>query len=94
MTALREVSGLRIIPASANFVMVELPSKCVTVSLVSRLTQQGILVRDCRTFSGIHQPALRLAIRYPRDNNKVIQALKEALRDNCNQEPADGELAE
>ena len=94
MTALREVPGLRIIPASANFVMVELPSKCVTVSLVSRLTQQGILVRDCRTFSGIHQPSLRLAIRYPRDNNKVIQALKEALRDNCNQEPADGELAE
>ncbi|MGP0595034.1 threonine-phosphate decarboxylase CobD [Nitrospira sp. T9] len=80
MTRLRGVPGLRIIPASANFVMVELPSKCVTANLVSQLTRQGILVRDCQTFSGMTQPALRLAIRYPRENNKVIHALKEALR--------------
>ncbi len=82
MTRLHGVSGLRIIPASANFVMVELPSKCVTANLVARLTRQGILVRDCQTFSGMTQPALRLAIRYPRDNNRVIHALKEALRDS------------
>lgn len=82
MTGLRGVPGLRIIPASANFVMVELPSKCVTASLVSRLARQGILVRDCQTFSGMTQPALRLAIRYPRDNNRVIHALKEALRNS------------
>ena len=60
--------------------MVELPSKCVTANLVSQLTRQGILVRDCQTFYGMTQPALRLAIRYPRENNKVIHALKEALR--------------
>lgn len=82
MTRLRGVPGLRIIPTSANFVMVELPSKCVTANLVSRLTRQGILVRDCQTFSGMTQPALRLAIRYPPDNNRVIHALKEALRDS------------
>ncbi|WNM60135.1 threonine-phosphate decarboxylase CobD [Candidatus Nitrospira allomarina] len=82
MTRLRGVPGLRIIPASANFVMVELPSKCVTADLVSGLTRQGILVRDCQTFSGMTQPALRLAIRYPRDNNRVIHALKETLRDS------------
>ncbi len=82
MTGLRGVSSLRIIPASANFVMVELPSTCVTASLVSRLARQGILVRDCQTFSGMTQPALRLAIRHPRDNNRVVHALKEALRDS------------
>lgn len=82
MTRLRGIPGLRIIPASANFVMVELSSKCLTASLVSRLAQRGILVRDCQTFSGMTQPALRLAIRYPRDNNRVIHAIKEALRDS------------
>ena len=83
MTRLRGVPGLRIIPASANFVMAELPSKCVTAGLVSRLARQGILVRDCQTFSGMTQPALRLAIRHPRDNNRVIHALKKALREGC-----------
>ncbi len=82
MTRLRGVPGVRIIPASANFVLVELPSKCETAGLVSRLARQGILVRDCQTFSGITQPALRLAIRYPRDNNRVIHALTKALRDS------------
>ena len=81
MTRLRAVHGLRVIPASANFVMVELPSRCVTAGLVSRLARQGIQVRDCRTFSGMTQPALRLAIRHPCENNSVVHALKEALRE-------------
>lgn len=80
---LREVPGLRIIPASANFVMAELPSTCVTAGLVSRMARQGLLVRDCQTFSGMTQPALRLAIRHPRDNNRVIHVLKKALREGC-----------
>lgn len=83
MRQLRAVSGLRVIPASANFVMVELPSTCVTASLVARLARQGILVRDCQTFSGMTQPALRLAIRHPRDNNGVVHALKKALREGA-----------
>ncbi len=83
MRQLRAVSGLRVIPASANFVMVELPSTCGTASLVARLARQGILVRDCQTFSGMTQPALRLAIRHPRDNNGVVHALKKALREGC-----------
>ncbi|HNP27452.1 MAG TPA: threonine-phosphate decarboxylase CobD [Nitrospirales bacterium] len=81
MTRLRAVPGLRVIPASANFVMVELPLRCVTAILVSRLARKGILVRDCQTFSGMTQPAIRLAIRHPRDNNDVVLALKEVLRE-------------
>ncbi|MEO6203593.1 MAG: threonine-phosphate decarboxylase CobD [Nitrospirales bacterium] len=83
MRQLRAVPGLRVIPTSANFVMVELPSTCVTAGLVARLARQGILVRDCQTFSGMTQPALRLAIRYPRDNNRMIHALQNALREGC-----------
>jgi threonine-phosphate decarboxylase len=79
MARLRTLRGLRVISSSANFVMVELPSGCVTESVVSRLAQQGILVRDCQTFSGIFQPALRLAIRHPEDNNCLVHALHEIL---------------
>lgn len=81
LSRLRAVRGLRVIPSSANFVMVELPTGYATERVVSRLAHQGILVRDCRTFSGISQPALRLAIRHPRDNNIFVHALKEILQD-------------
>jgi threonine-phosphate decarboxylase len=81
ITRLRTIRGVRVIPSSANFVMVELPTGCVTERVVSWLAHQGILVRDCRTFSGISQPALRLAIRHPRDNNIVFHALQEVLQD-------------
>jgi threonine-phosphate decarboxylase len=80
LTRLRTVDGLRVIPSSANFVMVELPPGCVTEKVVSRLAQQGILVRDCRTFFGMSKPALRLAIRHPPDNNRIVRALQEALQ--------------
>jgi threonine-phosphate decarboxylase len=89
MTGLRTIGGLRIIPSSANFVMVELPSGCVTERIVSRLAQQGMLVRDCRTFSGMSKPALRLAIRHPRDNNGMVEALKKALSDRSSRSTED-----
>jgi threonine-phosphate decarboxylase len=80
MSRLRTVRGLRVIPSSANFVMVELPLGCVAEKVVSQLAHQGMLVRDCRTFSGISRPALRIAIRHPPDNNRIVHALQEALQ--------------
>lgn len=89
LTRLRTVGGLRVIPSSANFVMVELPPGCVTEKVVSRLAQQGILVRDCRTFFGMAKPALRLAIRSPRDNNRIVKALKGALSEGSSRPTGD-----
>ena len=79
MTRLRAIKGLRVIPSSANFVMVEMPSGCPLEKIVSQLAHRGILVRDCRTFSGIFQPALRFAVRHRRENNFLIRTLQEVL---------------
>lgn len=81
MAGLRTVRGLRVIPSSANFVMVEFPSGCATDRIVSQLAYRGMLVRDCQTFAGITQPALRLAIRRAGNNNVMVQALKGALQE-------------
>ena len=49
----------------------------VTERLVVRcLQEQGILVRDCQTFSGVTQPALRFASSAETDNQRLVQALK------------------
>ena len=76
---LRAIPGLRVIPSQANFVMVEIPGGCAMEALVARLQSQGMLVRDCQTFAGMTQPALRLAIRLKRENHRLAQALQKIL---------------
>jgi len=79
MTQLRKISGLRVIPSQASFVMVEVPSGSCTRHIVERLQTQGILVRDCQSFSGVTQPALRIAVRSTRDNKRLVKRLTKIL---------------
>lgn len=78
---LQAIPGFRVIPSQANFVMVEIPSGCMTQDIVARLQEQGVLVRDCQTFSGVTKPALRFAVRLRRDNQRLVQVLKNILKD-------------
>lgn len=78
---LRKIPGLRVMPSQANFVMVEVSDAVVIEDLVVRLQEQGILVRNCQTFSGVTKPALRFAIRRRRDNQRLVQTLKNILKD-------------
>lgn len=79
---LRAIPGLRVIPSQANFVMVEVPSGCQTQDITARLQGQGILVRDCQTFSGMTKPALRFAVRLKRENQRLVQGLKKYFQGN------------
>ncbi len=76
LSQLRTIPGLRVIPSQANFVMVEVSNHVVAEALVARLQEQGILVRNCQTFSGVTKPALRFAVRLRRENDRLVQALK------------------
>ena len=80
LAKIRTLPRLRVIPSQANFVMVELPKDLDTEHVVDRLAHQGFLVRDCRSFSGLSRAALRLAIRRPRDNDRLIRALERTLK--------------
>ena len=79
---LRSLSGLRVIPSHANFVMVEVFSQELVEGIAMRLQAQGMLVRDCQTFPGMKRPALRFAIRRRCDNHALVQALHKLLDDN------------
>ncbi len=81
MSQLQRISGIRVIPPKANFVMVELPKECSAEALISRLEQQGVLVRNCATFSGMTTPAIRLAVRRSHENSRLVRLLKRALQD-------------
>ena len=76
MKDLRTIPGLRVMPSQANFVMVEISDDLVTEDIVVRLREEGIVVRDCQTFSGVTQAALRFAVRLKRENQRLIHILK------------------
>ncbi len=73
---LQAIPGLRIIPSRANFLMVELPKGLSSGTLVGALSRQGILIRDCRTFDGIVNPAVRVSVKGSKDNLRLVGALQ------------------
>ena len=75
MTALAEVSYLRVLPSEANYVLCEVLHPHTPRELaVQLLKKHSILIKDCT--SKCHAPYIRLAIRNTKDNNLLIQALK------------------
>ena len=77
--ALRKVLGLRVYPSSANFFLTQLETDSQVEKIVQSLHKQGILIRNCRDFAGILNPTIRLAVRRPRENDRLVKALKREL---------------
>ncbi len=73
---LREV-GLRPLPAVANFVL----AGDAAPDLAARLARRGVLVRNCATFPGLGPNWIRVAVRRPADNGRLIAAISAANRD-------------
>ncbi len=76
---LQRLPGLQVYPSSTNFLLVELSVEYQVPVLVQILQEEGLLIRDCQSFSGIHAPTIRLAVRRVRENNRLVRALKWAL---------------
>lgn len=76
---LRKISGIRVIPSQANYVMVELTGDRTAKELTKRLLlKHNLFVKD---LSGKirGKQYLRLAVRDTKDNDKLLQALKAEL---------------
>jgi len=69
------------LPSSANFFLVatEIPASHLQAQL---LKQSQILIRDCLSFPELGEHYFRTAIRYPDENQKLQQAVKELIIDN------------
>ncbi|MGB0911396.1 MAG: threonine-phosphate decarboxylase CobD [Nitrospirales bacterium] len=76
---LNQLPGLRLFPASANFLLVEIQAGVEVEQLTQALRRQGLLIRDCQNFAGIENPTIRLAVRCPNENDRLVKALKREL---------------
>lgn len=76
---LKKISGLRVIPSQANYVMVELIGGITAKTLTKKLlVEYNLFVKDLSSKVNGGE-FLRLAVRDTEDNNKLIKALNEVL---------------
>jgi threonine-phosphate decarboxylase len=80
VSQLQSMSGLQPWPSSANYVLLQITRGGLSSGEVyEKLAGQGILVRDCRSFKGMGNRFLRVAVKRRRDNRRLLAALQHVV---------------
>ncbi|GAB6137034.1 threonine-phosphate decarboxylase CobD [Halanaerobaculum tunisiense] len=78
---LADFSQLKVYYPYANYIFVNLADNEWTATrLEEKLGQQGILIRNCNTYSGLGEDFIRLAVKSREDNRQLLNKLQELLR--------------
>jgi histidinol-phosphate/aromatic aminotransferase/cobyric acid decarboxylase-like protein len=75
--ALAALPDIRVWPSAANFLLLHVHDG---PAVLDGLATRGIAVRPCSSFPGLSSSHLRVAVRDPADNQRLIDAFQEALR--------------
>ncbi|MFO8031046.1 MAG: cobyric acid synthase [Desulfohalobiaceae bacterium] len=77
---LKGIAELEVFPGEANFLLCRVLQGKMTANLLQqRLLQQGLLIRDCSNFRALGPEYFRIAVRSPQENQRLTQALEQAL---------------
>jgi histidinol-phosphate/aromatic aminotransferase/cobyric acid decarboxylase-like protein len=76
LAELRSLPRVRTWPGAANFLLLEVPDG---QAVVDALRAAGIAVRPAASFPGLGEDHLRVAVRRPHENRRLVEALAEAL---------------
>lgn len=66
--------GLHVVPSQANYLLF-----CACEPLGAALLERGVLVRSCDNYHGLDERWHRVAVRTPRENDRLLEALEEVL---------------
>ncbi len=72
---LQALPGVEVYPSQVNFLLLRLPRP----GIPEELARRGILVRDCANFPPLSPGHVRVAVRRPGENRRLVQALGEVL---------------
>lgn len=71
-----------VFPSRVNFLLLRLSREGIVAGeLVDALGRRGILVRDCADFRGLGNGYLRVAVKRPEENRRLLEALEDAARE-------------
>lgn len=79
---LNEIEYLRVIPSQANYLMCELTGQMTSRELTEvLLNEYNILIKDLSSKNGFSGKSyIRVAVKRPEENLKLVEAIKEVLR--------------
>ena len=78
---LSRLPGITVFPSTANYLLLKLDAPLTAARLQEDLlATYRILLRDCSTFVGLNQQFVRVAVRNRSENERLIEALHEAVR--------------
>lgn len=77
---LASLVGVTVYPSAANFLLVELPPSMSASRLANALRRQGLLIRDCSSIPGLNNRTIRMAVRTPAQNHRLMTALRALLK--------------
>jgi L-threonine-O-3-phosphate decarboxylase len=76
----RRVRGLKVFPAHANFILLDIRQTGLTAAqLKERMLKHGILIRDCSSFKGLDKYYIRVAVRTRQENEKLLAVLRKII---------------
>ena len=71
---------IKLVHTDVNFYLIEiLNDKNSTEITDTLLNKNNLLVRDCKTFTGMNNKFIRVAIKKSYENNKLFKGLEKAL---------------
>lgn len=77
---LEKNNKIRGISTDANFYLIEILNGRNSTDITRTiLNKNKILVRDCKTFTGMNDKFIRVAIKTPQENNKLLTALETSV---------------
>jgi len=80
---LKRIHGLRVFPAHANFILIDIRQTGFTAAqLKEAMLKHGILIRDCSSFKGLDEYYIRVAVRTRHENERLLAALRSVIGDS------------
>ena len=73
--SLSAIPQLHVFSSAVNFNLIELESLMLAFTVVERLREAGILVRDCSNVPGLNDRTIRVAIKTRHENDRLLRAL-------------------
>lgn len=78
LDSLRQMPGIHVFDAAANFILLQIQIPGLTASAVfDACIRHGLMIRDCSSFQCLDGEYIRFCIMMPKDNTRLLNVLKE-----------------
>lgn len=77
--AFSETSGVEVFPGRANYLLLHFDGGMTSAGALQEalLQSRRILIRDCSTFQGLDGRFVRVAVRLPQENQRLVEGIRE-----------------